>query len=646
MKKLNVLLLLWVYGNGLFAQQESATSNLYLISEGEKATYQRLMAPHNELVTNNYDLKYHRFFLYVDPAKTSLSGSVTSYFVATQSNMSSIQFELAGSMTVDSAYHNGIIHNVTHSGMIVTITYNTITPQGSLDSVTVYYHGNPSGAFRRIIHNGAWGISTLSEPFGASDWWPSKNNLTDKIDSIDLFVVCPKGNHVASNGVLISETPFGATNTLIHWKHRYPIVSYLIAIATTNYARYSDYYVTGTDSLQVLNYVYPEDSAFLHDKTSTVLQSMKFFEGLFGPYPFRAEKYGNAEYGWDDAMEHQTMSSFSKERFIPEILAHELVHQWFGDMLTIGSWSDIWLNEGFATYFCEYWVGTIISPDKWHSFKQTMNLWACNAKGGSVRCTDITNAGRIFDYGLTYYKGAMLLNMLRWIMGDEKFFEGIKSYANDPKLMYGSTSTDDFKTHMEAAAGRDLTGFFNDWFTGKGYPTYTVNFNQLPDNTTRVKIYQTQSDNSVSFFEMPVPIKFFGAGKDTLLVFNHTYSGEEFTVNPGFVIDSMEFDPDLWLVSGKNQIIPTGIENLPAGKELKLMPNPSGDYLYIEHNLGKINSLEIFSLDGKKESINLNNDKDGKTDGLEINIQKLKSGMYLLRIAYQDGTVTRKFIKK
>jgi len=141
---------------------------------------------------------------------------------------------------------------------------------------------------------------------------------------------------------------------------------------------------------------------------------------------------------------------------------------------------------------------------------------------------------------------------------------------------------------------------------------------------------------------MPVPIKFFGAGKDTILVFNHTYSGEEFTANPGFTIDSMQFDPDLRLISAKNKITAVGIDYLPAGKELKLMPNPAGDYLYVQHNLGKINSLEILTMDGKQESLSLN--KDEQTD-IEINIQKLKSGIYLLRIAYKDGIVTTKFIK-
>lgn len=640
--RLALLLPAIVWGHGLFAQPESATRNLYSIAESEKSAYQQLMSPHKVLITNNYDLKYHRFFLFVDPAGTYLSGSVTSYFVATQSDMNSIQFELVGLMTVDSAYHNGIIHNVSHSGKIVTVQFSTNTAEGSLDSVTVYYHGDPRNAFGRHTHDGTWGISTLSEPFGAADWWPSKNDLTDKIDSIDVFVVCPNGNHVASNGVLISETPFDTNSTLVHWKHRYPIASYLIAIASTNYARFSDYYVTGNDSLQVLNYIFPEDSASVRNSLASVLPSIELFEGLFGPYPFRAEKYGHAQYGFGGGMEHQTMTFLNKSEFNATTIAHELAHQWFGDMITLGSWHDIWLNEGFAVY-CELLRMEKLDPIRRATFIPELIKAVTSSPGGSVYCDNITDASRIFEGRLTYAKGALLLHMLRWVMGDDKFFEGMRNYANDPKLKYGFAFTSDFKAHMEAASGLDLTGFFDDWYTGQGYPIYTVNFDQVPDNSTTVTIYQTQSHKSVSFFEMPVPIQFFGAGKDTILVFNHTYSGEEFTVNPGFAIDSMKFDPDLWLLSAKNTITAVGIDDLPAGKELTLMPNPAGDFLSVQHNLGKINSLEILSMDGKKESIRIK--KDEKTD-IEINIQTLKSGLYLLRIAYKDGIVTKKFIKE
>jgi len=629
----------------LFAQQEPSLKNLELIPEAEKSAYQRLMQPHEALIVDNYDLKYHRFFLFADPAKAYINGSVTSFFVASQAGMSSIQFELYATMLADSAIYHGVKHTVAHTGNVITIPFGTTILAGAMDSVTVYYHGNPTtsgfGSFASEKHSGIPVMWTLSEPYGASDWWPSKNDLTDKIDSIDMFVVTPKGNHVASNGLLISETPYGANSVLAHWKHRYPVASYLIAIASTNYARFSDYLITGEDTLRVLNYVYPEDSAAVRGSASSVLESIALYEDLFAPYPFRSEKYGHAEFGWGGGMEHQTMTFLGKGAFNSGTIAHELAHQWFGDMITCGSWHDIWLNEGFATY-CTALRYENIDTYYWPIWKRNTITSICSVKGGSVYCDDTASVNRIFDGRLSYNKGGMLLHMLRWVVGDENFFKGIQAYTNDPKLMHGFARTSDFKAHMEAASGRDLTGFFADWFTGQGYPSYTFAVSQSLDFSTSVTINQSQSHASVSFFEMPVPVQLFGDGKDTTMVFNNTYSGEIFNVNPGFTIDSVKFDPELWIVSAKNTIT-LGINDLPAGKQLTIMPNPASDFLTVKHNLGKIISLEILNMEGKQQAVQLK--KEDETS-IVINTQLLKPAMYLLRIAFNEGIVTRKFIVK
>jgi hypothetical protein len=236
----------------------------------------------------------------------------------------------------------------------------------------------------------------------------------------------------------------------------------------------------------------------------------------------------------------------------------------------------------------------------------------------------------------------MLLHMLRWIIGDVDFFKGMNDYLKDPKLQYGFARSSDFISHMETATGHDLTGFFADWLYGQGYPTYTVNVSQSADHSISVTIYQSQSHSSVSFFELPVPVKFFGGGRDTTLVFNHTSTGQIFNANPGFAIDSVKFDPDLRLVS-KNNTVTLGVSDLPAGKELTLMPNPANDFLYVKHNLGQIKSFEILAMDGKSEKFTL---KKKEETNFEIDTHTLKAGMYLLRISFKEGIVTRKFVIK
>lgn len=624
---------------GLHAQEESILRNLKLISENEKAAFKSLQQPHEQLILNNYDLKYHRFFLFADPSKSSISGSVTSYFIA-RTDISSIQFELYSAISADSAFHRGNKQNITHTGNVITIPFGVTTPINTLDSVTVYYHGEPTssgfGSFGREIHGGAPGMWTLSEPYGASDWWPSKNDLTDKIDSIDMFVVTPKGNHVASNGLLISEKSYGTNATLAHWKHRYPIASYLIGIASTNYARFSDYYVKGSDSLQVLNYVYPEDSLQLRSYAKGVLPALALFEDLFTTYPFSAEKYGQAQFGWGGGMEHQTMTFLGKSAFNVEIMAHELAHQWFGDMITCGTWHDIWLNEGFATY-CAGIRYEFIENNYWALWKRLNIASVCKQPAGSVYCDDTTSVNRIFDSRLSYSKGALLLHMLRWVVGDDHFFAGMKNYLNDPKLRHGFAGSSDYIKHMEQASGLNLRGFFDDWLYGQGFPNYNIDIVQSDGFQTSVSIFQSQSDPSVDFFELPVPVQFFGEGRDTVIIFNNTFSGQLFFVNTGFKIDSVKFDPDQRLVAANNKV------NLLNTKSLVLKPNPARDILYVEQNLGVIANLEIYTTEGK-----LAVSQPGKQGSAltEINISNLKSGVYLLRITFEERIETRKFVVK
>jgi len=640
-----ILTFLLLASSFLYAQQQQMLKELQQIADHEKAAYGKLMQPHESLIVNNYDLKYHRFFLFADPSKSSVSGSVTSYFVATQTGMESIQFELYKTLSADSAFYHGIKKTPAHNGNVVTVSFGKSISMGSLDSVTIFYHGDPTasgfGSFGREIHAGAWALWTLSEPYGASDWWPSKNDLTDKIDSIDMFVVTPKGNHVASNGLLISETAYGANAVLAHWKHRYPIASYLIAIASTNYARFSDYYVTAGSSLEVLNYVYPEDSALLRNNAKEAIPAMEIFEDLFTPYPFRAEKYGQAQFGWGGGMEHQTMTFLGKGAFSRETITHELAHQWFGDMITCGSWHDIWLNEGFATYATGL---RYERTDKayWDLWKRSNIASVCGAAGGSVYCDDTTNVNRIFDSRLSYRKGALLLHQLRWIVGDASFFKGMKNYLEDPKLKHGFARSSDFQKHMEAASGKNLTEYFADWLYGQGYPTYTMHVGQSADHSASVTISQSQSHPSVNFFEMPVPIKFAGEGKDTVIVFNNTYSGQVFSFNPGFSISTVTFDPARWLISLNNSVT-LGIDDLPAGKYLALSPNPASDKLVVNHNLGPLKSFEITTLDGK--SVKVLPEEADETH-LKMDVNSLKNGMYILRLGFQHGTVTRKFVVK
>lgn len=646
----SILLIALLFQSKLFlnAQEKRVLSENFSFIEKQVARNpQRIQ---QSITLNNYDLKYHRFFWFIDPAKRYISGSVTSYFTATLDQISNIQFMLSDSLSCDSVIHVGHKAVTNHSGNLLTITLNHTIPLGKLDSLTVFYHGAPAstgfGSFGNHVHSGAPSMWTLSEPYGAADWWPSKNDLTDKIDSMDVFVVMPKGNHAASNGLLVSEKPYDSNSTIDHWKHRYPIASYLVCVAVTNYARYSDYYVTGNDTLPILNYVYPEDSVQLRPATLDMVRTMALFEQLFGSYPFRKEKFGHAECNIGGGMEHQTMTFLGKGSFNHYLMTHELGHQWFGDKVTCGSWEDIWLNEGFATYsLLLSYEHLFPTSNDYNAYLKGLRDGVINKPQGSVFCTDTTSVSRIFSSSLSYYKGAYLLHMIRWLLGDIDFFQSLRNYLNDPALKYSFARTVDLKRHLEQQSGKDLTGFFNEWFYGTGVPSYSVTVNQQSNLNTTVILNQTPYNSNVSFFHMKVPVEFKNASKDTTIIFNHEYSGQTFNVTPGFKVDSVFFDPTYRTLYYQANVmlnqVQSSINQIESGNNIRILTNPAKDLLKIEHTSGTLNYFQIFDLDGKAE-ITLPIKKNDFV--LELNIGNLQAGIYILKAGNSDWMETKKFV--
>ncbi len=538
--------------------------------------------PHKILTTgSDFDIKYFRCNWQIDPTQLYISGSVMTLFEP-KSTLSQIQFDLVSALTVDSVIYHSANTTFSHTNDILTVMLPATISNGIHDSVEVFYHGVPPGSgfgsFNISTHNGSPVLWTLSEPFFASDWWPCKNSLTDKADSLDVLVTMDTIYRVASNGKLINEIFNGAHKT-VHWKSTYPISSYLVAIAVTNYAVYSDYVpLAGGDSLQVLNYVYPENLTTAQLQTTQIIPIIQLYDSLAIEYPFKNEKYGHAQFNWGGGMEHQTMSFVIN--FGQSLIAHECAHQWFGDLVTCGSWEDIWLNEGFATYF-EGLTKERYFPAQWYSWKQQKISNITSQPNGSVKCTDTTDVSRIFNGRLTYDKGSYLLHMLRWQLGDNIFFNAIRNYLNDPALKFGYAKTPDLIQHLQTASGQNLSVFFNQWYYNQGFPSYQVSWSQN-NQQVYVQINQTTSDPSVTFFEMPVPIHFSGAGHDTTLVFNHTFSGQLFTATIPWQVSTVDFDPDLWILSANNQVT-TGIASLKrnTASNLSISPNPAGEKITV-----------------------------------------------------------------
>lgn len=590
--------------------------------------------------TTDYDLKYHRLVWEVDPGVSYIKGEVTSYFVPKADNFTQINFDLAANMQVNQVRYQGssLPFELSEEDNL-NIQLPVVLPAGRLDSITVYYEGSPEsnglGAFELDTHDGTPVLWTLSEPYGAKIWWPCKQDLNDKIDSVDIIVSTPSAYRVASNGVLQSETVNGGLKTY-HWKHRYPIPAYLIAIAVTNYAVFSDFVQLAGRELEILNYVYPESQQRAEEQLSSTVEMMELFGNLFGEYPFADEKYGHAEFGFGGGMEHQTMSFMGSYSY--SLQAHELAHQWFGNKITCGSWRDIWLNEGFATYLTGLTYEFLDAPGDWSLWKRGLIDNITSVSFGSVRVDDTTSVSRIFNGRLSYQKGAMLLHMLRWKLGDEAFFRGVRNYLEDPDLAYSYAKTEDLQAHLEEAGGQSLDAFFMDWFYGEGYPSYQVQWVPLGD-TLRIKLGQTTSSTTVGFFEMPVQLQASGLGIDTLLRFDHSFDGQIMDfVLPG-TVNELVFDPNSWIVSADNSIEQVDELDKPISitrsfmNALRIGPNPTTQQLKIEleESQHSIRRMDLIDSGGKLIRSYL-----PTINPFYIEVEDLRKGVYYLKFTTSE----------
>lgn len=607
----------------------------------EQQAHAGKMQPSNKVqALNNYNIVYQFCEWEIDPAVNYIIGAITTHFKPDVTGFSTLEFDLVTVLTVDSVrYHGDTISFEQKSGDILEITFPQAIGLGTLDSVTVYYRGIPGntgfGSWVQDYHNNVPIIWTLSEPYGAKDWWPCKQNLLDKIDSIDIVVTTPSAYRAAANGLLVSETPVGS-KVRYHWKHRHPIVAYLVAVAVTNYVQYTNYAYPKNDTIDILNYVFPEDSAQAAASTHFTGMMIKLYDSLTIPYPFADEKYGHAQFNWGGGMEHQTMSFMGG--FSWSLMAHELAHQWFGDHVTCGSWEDIWLNEGFATYLDGLTVENFV-PQNWMDWKRSLSDYVTSQGGGSVKCTDTTSVGRIFDGRLSYYKGAYVLHMLRWQVGDSAFFAALRNYLNDPVLTGGFARTADLQRHMEQASGQNLTTFFNQWYENQGHPGYHITWSQ-DSNSVWMSIGQTQSHPSVPFFEMPVPIAIYGGGHDTTVVFNHQFSGQHFYAHVNFTVDSVVFDPELWILSRNNSSV-IGID--PYDKlGFTAFPNPTKNLLKIESTTG-FSGLAVMDVTGQ---VLLQSTFMNDKHRYELDVSAWPSGLYFLELTMSNERKTVRFIKQ
>ncbi len=605
----------------------------------------------------NIDVNYYKLDLNLKYTPNYLKGIVTIKGKITQNGLKNILIDLQNALKVDSVFIETKKVLFTHENAKIDISLPKPLNQNDQFTIMIFYQGKPGSSGYGSFIFGTHGpknepaIWSLSEPFGASDWFPCKDNQADKADSSDVWITAPKEFVSVSNGILEQKIEGDSTNTY-KWKSRYPISNYLISIALSNYKYYkNDFNYGGTTTMPVEHYVYPEvftdANKLLMDETLFMLD---LFTKKFGPYPFLKERYGHAQFGWGGGMEHQTCTSLSS--FSSGLVAHELAHQWFGDKITCQNWENIWLNEGFATFGAlVYWEAKLGANNYKTQIINTMKS-AKNAKG-SVFVQNPVSIGEIFNGSRSYSKGGIVLHMLRNIVGDDKFFNILKDYTAS-KLAYGNATTEDFQKSAEKISGLDLNYFFSQWIYGENYPKYNFSWKLNPtlnngNYTLNLKISQKPNTPKPTFFSMPIDIKVImdDSTKQTIRVFNNKMEqlfDFEFNKKPVRV----EFDPENGILKdvelGTLELA-LGIENENFAKEIKLSisPNPADNELVVSFVLEKPENynLELFNLKGQAVK-QIEAEISGKNIKRAISTQDLPNSIYELKLSINGKIITRK----
>lgn len=651
----------------LFAQQKSFYySNLSKIESKSFLNQKAALYPGDSSI----DVTYYWLNIKLDYSKRTIAGFTQINLKSLSSQLYSFFIDLQDNLTLDSVTSGGKRLTAKHSQNKITI--NPVSPlsSGESYSVKIYYHGTPGssgfGSFEFSSHGSSPIIWSLSEPYGASDWFPCKDTPGDKADSSDVWITADSFFVSVSNGTLVGVTDNGDGTKTYKWKNHYPIAQYLISLAMTNYKEYDAYFkYSNTDSMIVRNFIYPEHfTEKVKNQFSHTVNMLKVYSKLFGLYPFVNEKYGHAEFGWSGGMEHQTITSvgtnYSKPYFSDHLISHELAHQWFGDKITCKDWHNIWLNEGFATY-CEALYLEQTSGSNAYNQEIGGDMDVAKSAKGSVWVKDISTVGEIFDYARSYAKGAVILHMLRGVLGDSLFFKSMYNYSNDPALAYGVATTEDFQKVVEKTSGMDLNYFFNEWIYGEGFPVYSVNwsFQNASSNIYSVKIVVNQNKRTnPAYFAMPVKFKISSSSKDTVFTaFCRAQASDTIEIKAEGKPKSLTFDYGNWILKSVISVILTDVKNsnlIPLNISLKQnYPNPFNPSTTIEYSVPVANnqlkqtqhvSLKIYDALGREVQTLVSKQQKPGNYSVKFSANNLPSGVYFYRLNIGAKSLTKKMV--
>jgi len=601
----------------------------------------------------DYDVKFYYLDIEVDNSSIYIAGETTIMAEVTAAELDTFAIELLNQFTVDEVTYNGNTLTADHTNDEVFVILPETLNQGDLFSIKIAYHGTPptGGFFAGVSNSNGWNKDvtwTLSEPFAARSWFPVKQVLEDKADSAWIFLTTDENNIAGSNGLLTNVSTMPGNKLRYEWKTNYPIAFYLLSFAVSEYQEYNIYAhpdEMNGDSILIQNFIYDSPGCLENyqngiDATSEMVE---LFSELFSLYPFHEEKYGHCLTQLGGGMEHQTMTTMGGFSF--GLVAHELGHMWFGDNITCATWSDIWINEGFATYSDYLAVQFIQGQSAANSEMNATHNSVMSQAGGStyIPPEEITydNVWRIFDGRLSYNKGSAILHMIRFeLQDDELFFQVLHDYT---EMYADSVATGlDFMNVLNDVSGMDFTDFFDQWYFGEGYPTYSIVWSQN-EGGMNLEITQTTSKPSATpLFTNTMAYKFhFYDGTDTIVYLKQTDNITNFILPITKEIGLIQIDPGNWVVNQTGSIV-TNVEEHNGPLSFEYSPNPAIDKLNISFENSSLTEREIvvYSLSGEE----LRHIKS-KENHISFDISNLPAATYVVQVSDELNKMSKKLIK-
>jgi aminopeptidase N len=491
---------------------------------------------------------------------------------------------------------------------------------------------------------------TMSQPRDARAWFPTIDEPSNK-STLTMHVTVDNPVAVIANGELTETVVHDDGSVRYTYHHPYPISPYLFSFNAGPFEEYSDSYesIDGR-TIPIASYLFGSDAAWADSANSMMKNMMAVFEDLFGPYPF--DRYGMIavepfRYG---GMEHQTITTMRRQLFLNErVTAHEIAHQWWGNMVTCESWDHIWLNEGFASYAEALYIERIYGTDQRNTILESY--------ANTYFFEDVTiryplynpPEGYIFGRAI-YQKGAWVLHMLRNVVSDAAFYATLREYAE--RHAYGAAGTDDLRSAFEFAAGMELAWFFDQWVYEPGYPVYQIE-SRAEENEggtefdVSITLNQIQ-ENAPEVFIGPVEFLIRVNGADSLYSFWNDRRGQQFLVSVPALPDTVIFDPGNKILKKiGNATYIDGGDGIPEKISLlQNYPNPFNSSTTIEFRLSETSDVRLRIVDalGRHLALLLDDRYEPGNYVVTFNADRYASGIYFAVLEGEGVNLVRKMV--